>query len=56
MDKNFLKDEGNALLVQKHQLNQAGNKLAEVNNVLDSLLEKQKKTLPILISSCKIWI
>lgn len=43
MDKNFLKDEGNALSIQKHQLNQAQNKLAQIDNMLNNLQEEQSK-------------
>ena len=31
MNKDYLKNEGNALKVQKHQLNQSENKLAEID-------------------------
>ena len=34
MNKDYLKDEGNALRVQKHQLTQSENKLAEIDNIL----------------------
>ena len=32
MKKDYLKNEGNALKVQKHQLNESENKLSEINN------------------------
>ncbi|MBD5167005.1 MAG: hypothetical protein HDT12_04435 [Helicobacter sp.] len=45
MGKNFLKDESNALLVQKHQLQKTHGKLVEINSTLDLLLEKQKNDI-----------
>jgi hypothetical protein len=41
MNKDYLKDEGNALKVQKHQLNQSENKLAEIDNILSNIQSKQ---------------
>ena len=41
MDKNFLKNESNALLAQKHQVQIAEAKLAEINNALDLLHGQQ---------------
>ncbi len=43
MIKEYLKNEGNALKVQKHQLNQSENKLAEIDNILSNMQSKQKE-------------
>ena len=43
MNKDYLKNEGNALKVQKHQLNQSENKLAEIDNVLSNIQSKQEE-------------
>lgn len=42
MNKDYLKDEGNALKVQKHQLNQSENKLTEVDSILSNIQSKQE--------------
>lgn len=42
MNKDYLKDEGNALKVQKHQLNQSENKLAEIDYILSNMQLKQE--------------
>lgn len=41
MKKDYLKDEGNALRVQKHQLNNADDKLSEIDNILSGLQKEQ---------------
>ncbi len=43
MKEDFLKDEGNALKVQKHQLNNSVNKLAEIDNILSSMQSEQEE-------------
>lgn len=43
MNEDYLKNEGNALKVQKHQLNQSENKLAEIDNILSNMQSKQKE-------------
>lgn len=48
MDEAFLKDEGNALRIQKHQLSQAQNKLEQIDNTLDDLQDKQSQNQAIL--------
>jgi hypothetical protein len=42
MKKDYLKDEGNALRVQKHQLNNSENKLSEVDAILSQMAKTQK--------------
>ncbi len=41
MSKNYSKNEGNALRVQKNQLNNAGNKLSEIDQVVSNIQEEQ---------------
>jgi hypothetical protein len=41
MKKDNLKDEGNALRVQKHQLNNSENKLSEIDNILSNIQKEQ---------------
>ena len=43
MNEDYLKNEGNALKVQKHQLNQSENKLAEIDNILSNMQSKQEE-------------
>ncbi|QFR42826.1 hypothetical protein [Sulfurimonas xiamenensis] len=43
MNKDYLKNEGNALKIQKHQLNQSENKLVEIDNVLSNIQSKQEE-------------
>lgn len=43
MKKDYLKNEGNALKVQKHQLSQSENKLSEINDILSNMQSKQEK-------------
>ncbi len=43
MNKDYLKNEGNALKVQKHQLNQSENKLAEIDNILSNIQSSQEQ-------------
>ena len=43
MKKDYLKDEGNALRVQKHQLNNGENKLSEIDALLSKIEGDQKK-------------
>ncbi len=45
MKKSFLKDEGNALRVQKHQLNNTLDKMSEVESALLRLQEDQESML-----------
>ncbi|WP_141052316.1 hypothetical protein [Aliarcobacter cryaerophilus] len=55
MEKNnYLKDEGNALRVQKHQISNSENKLTEIDNILNILENEQKnssKSLDSMIAS-----
>ena len=37
MNKDYLQNEGNALKVQKYQLNQSESKLAEIDNILSNI-------------------
>lgn len=48
MKKDYLKDEGNALRVQKHQLNNAENKLSEIDNILSGLQKEQSSNDDLL--------
>lgn len=41
MNHDYLKDEGNALRVQKHQLDSAENKLVEIDTILSTIQEEQ---------------
>jgi hypothetical protein len=41
MKQDYLKDEGNALRVQKHQLNNTDDKLSEIDNILSGLQKEQ---------------
>ena len=41
MKKDYLKDEGNALRVQKHQLNNTEKKISEIDNILSGLQKEQ---------------
>jgi len=41
MKQDYLKDEGNALRVQKHQLNNADDKLSEIDKILSGLQKEQ---------------
>lgn len=41
MDKDYLKDEGNALITQKHQINKAQDKLTELNQSLEIMQNEQ---------------
>lgn len=43
MNKDYLKNEGNALRVQKHQLNESENKLAEIDKILSNMQSKQEE-------------
>jgi len=43
MKKNYLKDEGDALRIQKHQLNNTENKLSEIDNILSTIQNEQNK-------------
>jgi len=42
MKKDYLKDEGNALRVQKYQLNNTQNKISEIDDILSGLQKEQK--------------
>ncbi|MDO9267075.1 MAG: hypothetical protein Q7U00_08355 [Sulfurimonas sp.] len=41
MKQDYLKDEGNALRVQQHQLNSTENKLSEISNILSGIKKEQ---------------
>ena len=41
MKQDYLKDEGNTLRVQKHQLNNTDDKLSEIDNILSGLQKEQ---------------
>jgi len=41
MKQDYLKDEGNALRVQKHQLNNTDDKLSEIDSILSGLQKEQ---------------
>lgn len=43
MKKDYLKDEGNALRVQKHQLDNSENKLSEIDALLSQIENSQKE-------------
>jgi len=43
MKKDYLKNEGNALRVQKHQLNNTDDKLSEIDKILFDLKQEQEK-------------
>lgn len=43
MNKDYLQNEGNALKVQKYQLNQSESKLAEIDNILSNIKSKQEE-------------
>lgn len=43
MKKDYLKNEGNALKVQKHQLNQSEYKLTEIDKILSNIQSKQEE-------------
>jgi len=54
MKQDYLKDEGNALRVQKHQLNNTEDKISEIDNILSGLQKEQSsndETLDDLINS-----
>jgi len=42
MKKDYLNDEANILIVQKHQLNSAENKISEIDSILLSIQKEQK--------------
>lgn len=48
MKQDYLKDEGNALRVQKHQLNNTQDKLSEIDNILSGLQQEQSVNDKIL--------
>ena len=41
MKQDYLKDEGNALRVQKHQLNNTDDKLSEIDSLLSNIQKEQ---------------
>lgn len=56
MNKDYLQNEGNALKVQKYQLNQSESKLAEIDNILSNIKSKQEEDnllLDDMLSSMK---
>jgi len=48
MRKKFLQDEGNALRIQKEQLNNTEDKLSEIDNILSNIQNEQKNSDDIL--------
>jgi hypothetical protein len=48
MKKDFLKDEANAVRVQKHQLNNAENKLSEIDEFLSTVQNEQNDNNKVL--------
>lgn len=48
--KDYLKDEGNALRVQKHQLSNSENKVSEMDSILSNIQEEQKDNDKLLDS------
>lgn len=59
MKSDYLKDEGNALRVQKHQLNNAEDKISEIDNILSGLQKEQSsndETLDDLINSMDVLL
>ncbi len=59
MKNDYLKDEGNALRVQKHQLNNAEDKISEIDNILSGLQKEQSsndETLDDLINSMDVLL
>lgn len=48
MKKDYLKDEGNALRVQKHQLNNTEDKISEIDNILSGLQKEQSSNDEVL--------
>ena len=44
MKKNYLVDEANAIVVQKHQVSTAAKKLSEINNNLDEIKKSQNES------------
>ena len=42
MKKDYLKDEANVLRVQKHQLNNAEDKISEIDSILLTIQNEQK--------------
>ena len=59
MKNDYLKDEGNALRVQKHQLNNAEDKISEIDNILSGLQKEQSsndETLNDLLNSMDVLL
>jgi len=48
MRKDYLKDEGNALRVQKHQLNNTEDKISEIDSILSGLQKEQSSNNDVL--------
>ena len=48
MKKDYLKDEGNALRVQKHQLNKTEDKISEIDSILSGLQKEQSSNDDVL--------
>ena len=48
MKKDYLKDEGDALRIQKHQLNNTEDKLSEIDNILSTIQNEQSSSDDIL--------
>ena len=48
MKKDYLKDEGNALRVQKHQLNNTEDKISEIDSILSGLQKEQSSNNDVL--------
>lgn len=59
MKNDYLKDEGNALRVQKHQLNNTEDKISEIDNILSSLQKEQSsndETLDVLLNNMDVLL
>ena len=59
MKSDYLKDEGNALRVQKHQLNNTEDKISEIDNILFGLQKEQPsndETLNDLLNSMDVLL
>lgn len=48
MKKDYLKDEANALRVQKHQLNNTEDKLSEIDRILSGMQKDQNSNNDVL--------
>jgi len=48
MKNDYLKDEANALRVQKHQLNNTEDKLSEIDSILSGMQKEQNSNNDVL--------